>query len=150
MKTKHYFGRGVVFLLCAVFAVGFLLPTVLTITNSFMSESEISRGILDGHNRQVEALQSQVDSLSTTIDFLRAVQLPSALITREIAAQYAGVQQVTLTRGESVAAESGSTHPAIVAIIQSTIPLKEAERERIQQWLRVRLAIDDVTVIVTQ
>ena len=29
------------FLLCAVFAVAFLLPTVLTITNSFMSESEI-------------------------------------------------------------------------------------------------------------
>ena len=29
------------FLLCAVFAVMFLLPTVLTITNSFMSEAEI-------------------------------------------------------------------------------------------------------------
>ncbi len=41
MKKKRYFGRGVTFLLCAVFAVVFLLPTVLTITNSFMSESEI-------------------------------------------------------------------------------------------------------------
>ena len=30
------------FLLCAFFAVAFLLPTVLTITNSFMSESEIN------------------------------------------------------------------------------------------------------------
>ncbi len=42
MKKKHYFGRGVMFLLCLVFAVAFLLPTVLTITNSFMSESEIN------------------------------------------------------------------------------------------------------------
>ena len=41
MKRKHYFGRGAMFLLCAVFAVIFLLPTVLTITNSFMSEAEI-------------------------------------------------------------------------------------------------------------
>ena len=41
MKKKHYFGRGAMFLLCAVFAVLFLLPTVLTITNSFMSEAEI-------------------------------------------------------------------------------------------------------------
>ena len=41
MKKKRYFGRGVMFLLCLVFAVLFLLPTVLTITNSFMSESEI-------------------------------------------------------------------------------------------------------------
>ena len=42
MKKKRYFSRGVMFLLCLVFAVMFLLPTVLTITNSFMSEAEIN------------------------------------------------------------------------------------------------------------
>lgn len=41
MRKKRYFGRFVMFLLCAAFAIGFLLPTVLTITNSFMTESEI-------------------------------------------------------------------------------------------------------------
>ena len=42
MKKKRYFGRGVMFILCLVFASAFLLPTILTITNSFMSESEIN------------------------------------------------------------------------------------------------------------
>ena len=42
MNKKRYFGRAAMFLLCAFFAVAFLLPTVLTITNSFMSESEIN------------------------------------------------------------------------------------------------------------
>ena len=41
MKKKRYFGRTAIFLLCLFFSVLFLLPTVLTITNSFMSESEI-------------------------------------------------------------------------------------------------------------
>ncbi len=41
MRKKRYFGRGVMFLLCLIFAVLFLLPTVLTITNSFMSEAEL-------------------------------------------------------------------------------------------------------------
>ena len=41
MKKKHYFGRGAMFVLCAIFAIAFLLPTVLTITNSFISEEEI-------------------------------------------------------------------------------------------------------------
>ena len=41
MKKKHYFSRGVMFLLCLIFALLFLMPTVLTITNSFMSEAEI-------------------------------------------------------------------------------------------------------------
>ena len=39
---KKQFGRGAMFLLCLVFAVLFLLPTVLTVTNSFMSEAEIN------------------------------------------------------------------------------------------------------------
>jgi multiple sugar transport system permease protein len=42
VKKKRYFGRGAMFILCAVFAILFLLPTVLTITNSFMSQSEIN------------------------------------------------------------------------------------------------------------
>jgi multiple sugar transport system permease protein len=42
MKKKRLFGRGAMFLICAFFAVLFLLPTVLTITNSFMSQSELN------------------------------------------------------------------------------------------------------------
>ena len=41
MRKKNYLGRAIVFVICAFFAVMFLLPSVLTFTNSFMSESEI-------------------------------------------------------------------------------------------------------------
>jgi len=42
MKKKRYFSRTVMFLLAAYFALMFLMPTVLTITNSFMSQSELA------------------------------------------------------------------------------------------------------------
>ena len=42
MKKKRYFSRGVLTLLAFLFAVLFLLPTVLTITNSFMTQREIT------------------------------------------------------------------------------------------------------------
>ena len=42
MKKKRYFSRAMLTLLAALFAVLFLLPTVLTITNSFMTQSEIT------------------------------------------------------------------------------------------------------------
>ena len=42
MKKKKYFGRGAMFIISAVFAFLFLMPTVLTITNSFMEQSEIN------------------------------------------------------------------------------------------------------------
>ena len=41
MRTKRYFGRTGLFILAAFFALAFLLPTVLTISNSFMTQSEI-------------------------------------------------------------------------------------------------------------
>ena len=116
--------------------------------NEIMTESEIIRNMINSHDREVEQLQGQVDSLSTSIEFFKAQQLPSVLITREIAAQYAGVEEVTLTRGERVQAENGKSDAAIVAIVRTETGLKEAERERIEQWLRVRLGVNDVTVIV--
>ena len=42
MKKNRYFGRFALTLLSAVLALWFLMPTVLTITNSFMTQSEIS------------------------------------------------------------------------------------------------------------
>lgn len=41
-KLILFAGRGFLFLIAAGFAVVFLLPTVLTITNSFMAETEIA------------------------------------------------------------------------------------------------------------
>ena len=42
MRKKRYFGRGALTVLSAFFALMFLMPTVLTITNSFMTQSEIT------------------------------------------------------------------------------------------------------------
>ena len=42
MKKNHYVGRGLLTLIAVLFAFTFLMPTVLTITNSFMTQSEIS------------------------------------------------------------------------------------------------------------
>ena len=42
MSKRRYISRTVMFILAAVFAVGFLLPTVLTVTNSFMTQSELN------------------------------------------------------------------------------------------------------------
>ena len=42
MRKRHLPGRTAAFLLCAAFAFLFLLPTVLTVTNSLMSQSELN------------------------------------------------------------------------------------------------------------
>ena len=41
-KTKHLFRRIFMTFVAALFALSFLMPTVLTISNSFMTQSEIN------------------------------------------------------------------------------------------------------------
>lgn len=41
-RKKRYFSRGVLTVLAAVLALMFVMPTLLTITNSFMTQSEIT------------------------------------------------------------------------------------------------------------
>jgi hypothetical protein len=113
-----------------------------------MTQSELIHGIIDGHNRQVEELEGKITELSGELQQYKNSQLPSELITREMAAQYEGIQSVTLTRGERVDAVSGESRETIVAIIQSALPVKEADRIRIRNWLTARLGVQDVDVIV--
>ena len=112
-----------------------------------MTESELIRGIIDSHNRQVEELEAKITELSGELQQYKNSQLPSALIAREMAAQYEGIQSVTLTRGERVDAVSGESRETIVAIIQSALPVKEADRIRIRNWLTARLGVEQVEVI---
>lgn len=42
MRKRRMFGRAAMTVLSAVFAILFLMPTLLTITNSFMSQSELA------------------------------------------------------------------------------------------------------------
>lgn len=55
---KRYFGRATLFLIALVFSLIFLLPTVLTFTNSFMTQSEI----LANYGRIFESLRPGVGS----------------------------------------------------------------------------------------
>ena len=67
MRKKRYFSRSVVFILCAIFAIVFLLPTVLTITNSFMTESEINANYGTVFN---EEQSSSYQSEQVTLKFI--------------------------------------------------------------------------------
>ena len=116
--------------------------------NELMTESELIRSIIDGHNRQVEELEGKITELSGEVQEYQNRELPVALLTRELAAQYDGVRQVTLTRGSRTDAESGESREVIVAILNCAKPPKEAERLRIQNWLKVRLGVEEVEVLI--
>ncbi len=116
--------------------------------NELLTESELINNIIESHNRQVNELEAKITELSGEIQQYKNRELPAALITRELAAQYEGVRRVTLTRGQRTDTAGDAASEVIVAILDCTKPLKEAERTRIQSWLKVRLGAEQVEVIV--
>ena len=66
MSFGRAIGRTVFFIVAAVFAVGFLLPTVLTISNSFMSQSELDAnyGLIFQNVRQSGGSSFVADSVN--------------------------------------------------------------------------------------
>ena len=81
MKKNHYVGRAVIFLVCAMFAVAFLLPTVLTITNSFMTESEITANYgAVFHDKKTNSYQSEQVNLKFIPDKVTLSQYVNGLV----------------------------------------------------------------------
>ncbi len=83
MKKKRYFGRGMLTALAAVFAIAFLLPTVLTFTNSFMSQSEISANygaVFQNANSSTKTYISEQVNLKFIPDKVSFNQYATALI----------------------------------------------------------------------
>ena len=113
-----------------------------------LSESELIRGIIDGHNQQVNELEKKLQELSGELQNYKNRELPTELLTRELAAQYDGIRSVTLTRGQRVQADGEDGKEIIVAILQTARSVKEADRLRIRNWLQVRLGVEEVDVIV--
>lgn len=83
MKKKHYFGRAALTILAGIFALMFLLPMVLTITNSFMSESEISSnyGVVFPNSGDKSTYISEKVNLKFIPDRVSFAQYKKALFT---------------------------------------------------------------------
>ena len=83
-KKKIYkYGIMAGTVICAIFAALFLLPTILTITNSFMSKSEMEEQIISLlGGRVAEALVLGDISTGASNDIERASKIARAMVTK--------------------------------------------------------------------
>ena len=82
MRKKRIVGRAAVFIACLIFAVAFLLPTVLTVTNSFMTERaiEANYGAVFGTARAGHSYVSEKVNLKFIPEKVSFSQYETALI----------------------------------------------------------------------
>jgi len=98
------------------------------------SESELGR-----KDQRIHELESQLDAIGRA-------EIPYVQVTREAKTQYPEIEELSLSRGASVTADSLGRNDCLVAVARTSKPMKQDRRKSLADWLSVRLG--DSTVVV--
>lgn len=132
----------------------------LTRDDSDLRQDQLVRDLFASKEEQIAAYQQQITELrtqlATTEATLQSMQkkpkLPTTQVAGEIKAQYPQVEQVTLAEGElTVSTEDGTSVEPVMIVCVHLHPKKRllnTEREKLEDWLKVRLQTETVSLIV--
>lgn len=115
--------------------------------NIRFNESEYIKNILEDTEIKVKNLNETVSSLEAELQVYKDKEIPAALITKEICAQYPAISNVTLSRGSRTKADGESSEEIIVALVQSAKTIPAADKTKLENWLKIRLENEQVIVI---
>lgn len=102
-----------------------------------LNETEIMRDWLATNEQQLKQRDDSIRVLNARIQRLASKQLPAEQISAELKAQWPQIENVTLARNEN----------QIVLVLDSKRSIKKDDKERIREWLSVRLQAKNILVV---
>lgn len=118
-----------------------------TIVREDLSEAEILKGIYEHTDRQIQSLNDSIAKLNVQLNAYRGMEIPAHSIAKELFAQHPEIHNISLTRGSAIDADSLFVSECIMVFIDSEQPIEQPVRTRIENWLKVRLDNENVTVV---
>lgn len=118
-----------------------------TFENAPISDKEIIRGIYEQNEKRLQNREETIAELEKQLEIYKEKEIPTALIAKELSAQYDNIAGLILTRGQSARPDSDEVSEQYVAIVQTTGSFAKANIEKVENWLKVRLSAESVTVL---
>ena len=122
-----------------------------SIASMNVTDSDIIKGIYAHSDSQMKALEDSLAALTSKLEEYRRTEIPADAVWKELSAQFPSVTSMIVTRGYKIEkdAEKPASGPGeVVAILKSSSPLSQEQLSTIERWLRVRLASENVKVVV--
>ena len=114
-----------------------------------LNDIELVKDIYEKMDSEIEKREEKIRMLQEELRLAKGNNIEYVQITREIISSYPSVRNVKLAQGASVAADSLHAHPCITAIIKCDEQMHEEQSAKLNNWLKVRLNTEDITLIVT-
>lgn len=112
-----------------------------------ISEAEIIKGIYEHSDQQIKVLNDSIVKLNAQLSAFKDKEIPVRSIARELFAQHPEINSISLTRGSAVDADSLFVTERIMVFVSSDKPVDKELRIMIENWLKVRLDNENVTVV---
>lgn len=110
------------------------------------SSEKLVKGIYERTDSEISKREREIARLEDEIAKLKKDEIPYSQITREAVTQYPEIKDLFISRGAEVSSDSLAEKPCVLVVAKSEKQLGEAAREKLADWLKVRL--NDTTVVV--
>lgn len=114
------------------------------VTSQKEDPSALIKSIYERTDEKLDALKAENLTLREEVRKMAALELPYVQLAKEIQSTYPQVTEIILSRGASASADAAEPVHCILAVVKTEQPLAEEDRERLNNWLKVRLEAENV------
>ena len=117
-------------------------------TTEDVSDNELVREIYSRMDQEIAMRDNEIKRLTAELEAQQHNDIPYSQIAREIKATYPSINEVHITYGEHIADSDTENHQhsTIVAIVASK-RLVDSDKNKLQEWLKVRLNRENLILI---
>ena len=111
------------------------------------NETEIVRDLLSSNATNIQVRDDSIKALHTQLAYYKEQQLPAAQLAAELRTQLPEIMRVTLAKGTEIENNIVTTEAQVVVVVHCSKIPTAAEKEKVLQWLQVRLQTKHVEMI---
>ena len=116
-------------------------------TTESVNEMELVKDIYDRMEREISTRDAEIARLRAELESSESDKIPYKQLAQEITSTYPTIQEVHITRGESVNIESiEQTKSSMIVVAYTTVEMSDTECNKLESWLKIRLSEENITL----
>lgn len=111
---------------------------------------ELVKGIYDKMDTEIGKRDERIRQLQEELKAAKGTDIPYVQLTKEISSAFPAIREVYMAQGAGVTADSLSMKQSVIVLVKADTLLDEESRNRLDQWLKVRLDTENLTLLMQE
>ena len=116
-------------------------------TTESINEMELVKDLYDRMEREISTRDAEIARLRAELESSESDKIPYKQLAQEITSTYPTIQEIHITRGESVNIESiEQTKSSMIVVAYTNEKMSDTECNKLESWLKIRLSEENITL----